>query len=130
MNAFKYLTNLRVLNIPTVEPKFAENLCKSLDVIDIIHLTSENYDLSCFLLTSGTSYDESTIRNDLYKIATDPPSFNDPSNATDDSTENDADGIVILGTGQMNDATMRQTSYEKMCLIYMILAGWYHFSVN
>lgn len=121
MSAFKYLFNLRILNIPTVAPKFAENLCKSLDIIDIIHLTLENHDLSCFLLTTGSTYDESTIRNDLYKVATDPPSFG--MNGTDDSTENDADDIIILGTNQMSDATLRQTSYEKMCIIYMLLAG-------
>lgn len=54
--------NLRTLNIPTVSRDVIIDLCQSLESIDIVHLTQENYDISCFLLTSGSSYDESTIK--------------------------------------------------------------------
>lgn len=124
MSAFKYLINLRTLSIPTVAQSVAHNLCKSLEIIDIIHLTLENHDLSCFLLTSGSTYDESTIRNDLYKVPNDPLSFNDSLNTTDDdSAENDADDIIVLNSKHTNDAALKQTSYEKMCIVYMLLAG-------
>lgn len=40
----------------------ASDLCKSLESIDIVHITSIKYDLSCFILTSGSTYEESIIR--------------------------------------------------------------------
>lgn len=62
MKAFKYLVNLRKLNIPTVSQDIVKELCKSLESIDILHLTNETYDLSCFLLSSGGKFEDSTIR--------------------------------------------------------------------
>lgn len=62
VKAFKYLVNLGTLNIPTVSRDVVTDLCKTLEIIDIVHLTNETYDLSCFILTSGSSFDESTIR--------------------------------------------------------------------
>lgn len=61
VKAFKYLENLRTLNIPTVSRDVVFDLCKSLEIIDIIHLTKETFDISCFVLTSGSTYEESTI---------------------------------------------------------------------
>lgn len=62
MNAFKYLVNLRTLHIPKIDRVVAEKLCTQLESLDIMRLTSETYDLSCFLLTSGSTFDESTVR--------------------------------------------------------------------
>ncbi|XP_055316958.1 trophoblast glycoprotein [Sitodiplosis mosellana] len=83
VKAFKYLVNLRVMNLPTLSRDVVPNLCKELGSIDIIHLTQETYDISCFLLTSGSTFDESIIvygqptlssfdidSNDLYKDRT------------------------------------------------------------
>lgn len=61
VNAFKYLVNLRTLNMPTLSRDIVSKLCGELETIDIIHLTQETYDVSCFLLTSGSTFDESTI---------------------------------------------------------------------
>lgn len=105
------------------------DLCKSIENIDIIHLTSEKHDISCFLLTSGSTYEESVIRTDLFKVATDPPSFADPSNNQDNSDENDDNNdfdeiIVVDGKHQTTHPIIQKlTSYEKMCIIYMLIAG-------
>lgn len=61
VKAFKYLENLRTLNMPTVSRDIVSDLCAAIDSIDIIHLTQEKYDISCFILTSGSTFDESTI---------------------------------------------------------------------
>lgn len=62
VNAFKYLVNLRTLYIPTIDRTIAEKLCQQLESLDIVRLTLEPHDLSCFLLTSGSTFDESTVR--------------------------------------------------------------------
>lgn len=62
VNAFKYLVNLRTLYIPKIDPTIAEKICQQVESLDILRLTSEVYDLSCFLLSSGSTFDESTIR--------------------------------------------------------------------
>lgn len=54
--------NLRTLHIAKVDRSVAEKLCLQLESLDIMRLTSETYDLSCFLLTSGSTFDESTVR--------------------------------------------------------------------
>lgn len=62
VNAFKYLVNLRVFNIPKIDRKIAGKLCEQLQSLDILRLTSETFDVSCFELMSGSTFDESTIR--------------------------------------------------------------------
>lgn len=62
VKAFKYLVNLRTLNIPRVSRDVVLDLCKSLESIDIVHLTKETFDISCFLLSSGSTYEESTVQ--------------------------------------------------------------------
>lgn len=62
VNAFKNLVNLRTLHIPKVSKETAPKLCESLDIMDMVQLTAETYDLSCFMLSSGSSFDESTVR--------------------------------------------------------------------
>lgn len=62
VNAFKYLKNLRTLNMPKIDRTVMEKLCQKLESLDILHLTAESYDLSCFLLTSGSPFNESTVR--------------------------------------------------------------------
>lgn len=47
--------------MPTLSRDIVLDLCKELETIDIIHLTNETYDISCFLLTSGSTFDESTM---------------------------------------------------------------------
>lgn len=54
--------NLRTLHIPKIDRTVAEKLCQQLESLDMMRLTSETYDLSCFLLTSGSTFDESTVR--------------------------------------------------------------------
>lgn len=60
VNAFKYLINLRTLQLPIVAKENILDLCKALKSTDVINM--EGYDLSCFFLTSGLSFDESTIK--------------------------------------------------------------------
>lgn len=62
IKAFKYLGNLRHLNIPTVSRTVLKDLCNIIDSIDILHFTNETYDFSCFLYTSGSEYEESMVR--------------------------------------------------------------------
>lgn len=62
MVAFKYLVNLRTLYIPKIDRKVAEKLCQQLESLDIMRITSETYDLSCFLLMSGSSFSESLVQ--------------------------------------------------------------------
>lgn len=62
MNAFKYFVHLRTLHIPKISKETAPKLCEMLYFMDMIQLTSEKYDLSCFILSSGSSFDESTVR--------------------------------------------------------------------
>lgn len=99
--AFKYLRNLRHLNIPTISRTVVKDLCSLLDTIDILHLTNETYDFSCFLYTSGSEFEDSTIRvgqptlsnsddEELYKIMTNPPPIRMAS--TQKSTKNYKDG--------------------------------------
>lgn len=70
VKAFKYLVSLVTLNIPTVSRDIITDLCKTLESIDIVHLTNETYDLSCFLLSSGSTFDESTIRTGQTTLST------------------------------------------------------------
>lgn len=128
--AFKPLINLRTLNIKSVPQGLAYKLCNTLENIDIIHLTSKKHDISCFRLTSGSTYKESMIRTDLFKIATDPPSFTDSTNSTDDSNsdENESENIVLHirknHTARPTENTSQNlTSYEKMCIVYIVIAG-------
>lgn len=62
VNALKYLVNLRTFNIPKIDRKIAGKICEQLESLDIMHLTSETFDLSCFELSSGSTFDDSTIR--------------------------------------------------------------------
>ena len=75
--AFKYLVNLRTLNLPTLSRDIVPNLCKELTSLDIIHLTQETYDISCFILTSGSTFDESIVV------------YGQPTLSTDDSNGNE-----------------------------------------
>lgn len=58
--AFKYLVKLRTLRISSVAEENVLNLCKSLESIDLINM--DKYDLSCFELSAGSTFDESTIK--------------------------------------------------------------------
>lgn len=58
--AFVPLKNLAKLKLPKLEQDTVADLCKILTSIDLISF--KNYDISCFELESGSSYDESTIR--------------------------------------------------------------------
>lgn len=62
LNAFKYLVNLRTFYIPKIDHKIVGKLCQQLESLDIMRLTSEKIDLSCFELASGSTFDDSTIR--------------------------------------------------------------------
>lgn len=55
------MSKLRTLNIPNLLREVAFDLCHQLGVIDVIHLSSEKYDISCFLLSSGTDFEETKI---------------------------------------------------------------------
>lgn len=46
--------------MPNANAMAVNDLCKTLETIDIINM--ENFDLSCFLLVSGSTFDESTIK--------------------------------------------------------------------
>lgn len=50
------------MHIPKVGKETALKLCEKLEILDMIQLTSEAYDLSCFMLSSGSSFEESTVR--------------------------------------------------------------------
>lgn len=58
--AFKSLKHLRTLKMPTLDTSIFKGLCETMDVIDIINM--EKDDLSCYLLTNGLPYDESTFK--------------------------------------------------------------------
>lgn len=62
VNAFKYLVNLRTFQLPKIDREIAEKLCQHLESLDIMQLTSEAIDLSCFQLAAGSTFDESAIR--------------------------------------------------------------------
>lgn len=55
------MSELRTMNIPTLLREVAIDLCLQLGVIDVIHLSSENYDISCFLLSTGNDFEETKI---------------------------------------------------------------------
>lgn len=59
MNAFKKFSRLRSLQMPVVAQDVIHDLCKVLTAIDVIN--TDNYDISCFELVLGTSFEESTI---------------------------------------------------------------------
>lgn len=62
VNAFKYLVNLRTFYVPKIDREIALKLCQNLESLDIMQLTSESINLSCFQLTAGSTFDESSIR--------------------------------------------------------------------
>ncbi|XP_031616465.1 leucine-rich repeat and immunoglobulin-like domain-containing nogo receptor-interacting protein 2 [Contarinia nasturtii] len=125
VSAFKPLTELRRLFIPTVPRHIALNLCKNLQVIDIINLSLENHDISCFLLFNNATYEESTIRTDLFKTPTDPPSNSSIVVSTTAPTLSThiQKGTEVLKQYANAAANQAKTTYEKMSMMYMILSG-------
>lgn len=117
IDAFKYLINLRTLSIPTVSPDKALDLCRNLDAIDIIHLSSETHEISCFLLISGSTYEESMIRLNLYKVPTDVPIT---TTSTEKSLNNIISGVKDVLHSQ---ETKNGNTYDQMCMVYMIISG-------
>lgn len=57
MNAFEPLKRVRTLKMPTLDRPVLKRLCDALSSIDMINL--EKGDLSCLVLESGLSYDDS-----------------------------------------------------------------------
>ncbi|XP_055313690.1 oligodendrocyte-myelin glycoprotein-like [Sitodiplosis mosellana] len=112
MDAFNALINLRTLSIPTVNRDEALDLCRNLNAIDIIHLSLETHDISCFLFTTGSTYEESLI-----------PSMKVPTDAPSTSTEQTASLANSNATETMNNDTNKGTAYDQMCMIYMIISG-------
>ncbi|KAJ6646878.1 Slit like 1 protein [Pseudolycoriella hygida] len=59
VNAFTPLTSLLKLKIPHVSRTATYGLCEQISVIDVISF--DNYNISCYELISGSTFDESTI---------------------------------------------------------------------
>lgn len=59
-NVFKSLGNLRSLQLPSVDKTQIYDICNALTSIDLISLPE--YDVSCFAIASGSSFDDSTVR--------------------------------------------------------------------
>lgn len=59
VSAFHPLSDLLKLKIPHVSRTATYGLCEKISVIDVISF--DNYNISCYELISGSSYDESTI---------------------------------------------------------------------
>jgi len=59
VDSFQPIHSLRKLKIPLVSRPATYDLCQKLTVIDVISFDS--YNISCYELVSGSSYDESTI---------------------------------------------------------------------
>lgn len=57
MNAFESLRRVRTLKMPSLDRPLFKRLCDALSNIDIVNL--EKGDLSCLVLESGLSYDDS-----------------------------------------------------------------------
>lgn len=120
IGAFKYLINLRTLSIPTVARDKALDLCANLEAIDIIHLSLETHEISCFLLTSGSTYEESMIQTNLYKVPTDAPltttTITTVGNLLKPAQSLMEDKIVLKNT-------KTGTTYDRMCMVYMVISG-------
>ncbi|XP_031640036.1 peroxidasin homolog [Contarinia nasturtii] len=134
VKAFKYLVNLRVLNFATLPRDVFPELCKQLDSIDIVHLTSEPYDVSCLLLLTGSEFDESIIKygqstlsstdtdelhDEREKIPPKPnqqkPTTQKPISSTKNVTNNLAviDPVGPLSGQQMSIISQNETRTEK-----------------
>lgn len=59
MAAFAPLKELHTLKLSTLPQQSIHELCRLLEVIDLIN--TDSYDISCLELVSGMTYEESTI---------------------------------------------------------------------
>lgn len=60
VEAFKALSHLRVLKVPTLAEPIFKRLCGAMEVIDVINV--DKIDLSCYLFNSGLTYAESSLK--------------------------------------------------------------------
>lgn len=61
VNAFEPIHKLSKLNIGTLTADNVFDLCSVLTSIDVV--STDKYDISCFELVSGSTFDESTVTN-------------------------------------------------------------------
>lgn len=68
LDAFRPFVNLRSFQVTDIAQHEIRDLCDILTAIDVINM--EKYDVSCFQLVSGASFEESTVKAG---VATEPP---------------------------------------------------------
>lgn len=61
--AFRPLTSLATLRISNIDETVATKLCETLPTVD--EISTSKFNLSCFELMSGASFEESTIKENL-----------------------------------------------------------------